>query len=146
MEETPEPLGALISVSILEESVAFYCDVFGIDVQVRNEDVAVLSNTTASTILTLRAWSRSPTRYGPDALGARALIWRVATLRELNGLEDRLKARHGFRTRLSLGSHEAVIGFDPSGTPLAFLSSSTGSRMTIEDLTEVPAIVYSIDT
>jgi len=141
------PLGALVNVRSLDRSVAFYTEVFGLEVQLRDEQVAILAEAReAQSVLVLRSALRDGQHHGPDALGARALLWHVSSMASLDALEERLRERGGLVRRVERDANTTVVvGQDPDRQVLAFFARRDGLPVQVSELDGVPQLVYGID-
>ena len=147
MSEFVVPLGALVNVRSLDKSVAFYTEVLGLQVQLRDEQVAILADERApQSVLALRSALRDGQHHGPDALGTRALLWHVSSMALLDALEQRLRERGGPARRIERDANTTlVVGQDPDRQALAFFARRDGLPIQVGDLDGVPQIVYGID-
>jgi catechol 2,3-dioxygenase-like lactoylglutathione lyase family enzyme len=141
------PLGALVNVRSLERSVAFYTEVLGLEVQLRDEQVAILAGAQEPlTVLVLRSALRGGEHRGPDAVGTRALLWQVSSMTLLDAIEKRLRERGGTARRIERDDNTTVVaGQDPDRQALAFLARRDGSPVQVSGLDGVPQLVYGID-
>jgi catechol 2,3-dioxygenase-like lactoylglutathione lyase family enzyme len=116
---------ALISVSDLERSVAFYQEVGALHVMAREDAVVVLGEeSTASIVLILReARSRHQVRHGQQSLGLRVITFNVRSTAELDRTEAVLRSHDLLTERRPMleGAVEFVRGRDPDNLPLVFV-------------------------
>ena len=141
------PLGALVNVRSLDRSVTFYTEVLGLEVQLRDQQVAILAEAQdPRSILVLRSALRDGQHHGPDALGTRALLWQVSGTTLLDALEERLRQHGGLPRRMERDDNtDVLIGQDPDRQALAFFARRDGSPVQIGQLDGVPELVYQID-
>jgi catechol 2,3-dioxygenase-like lactoylglutathione lyase family enzyme len=141
------PLGALVNVRSLDRSVAFYSEVLGLEVRLRDPQVAILAEPREpQSVLVLRSSLRDGEHHGPDALGTRALFWHVSSMALLDALEQRLRERGGLARRVERDANTTVVvGQDPDRQALAFFARRDGSPLQVSELDVVPQLVYGID-
>ncbi len=141
------PLGALVNVRSLERSVAFYTEVLDLEVQLRDEQVAILAGAPERlAVLVLRSALRGGEHRGPDSVGTRALLWHVSSMALLDTLEERLRERGGLARRVERDANTSVVvGQDPDRQALAFFARRDGLPIQISELDAVPQLVYGID-
>lgn len=139
----------LISVRDLQRSIDFSGDLVGLREVAREGEVVVLCNPPdTSFALMLRQAGRLATRHGQQALGARALSFEVGSMEELDRVEERLQASGMFRARRPLDADESfplVLGHDPDGLPLVFLTYEGAGSLTALHYRHVAAIMYTLD-
>lgn len=139
----------LIAVSDLDRSTAFYQEVTGCGVVLREDQVAILgSGMAAGLFLILRETSRGATRHGQQALGARGLTLDVGSAAELDRVEDRLRAHDLFRHRRPISpdeDFELVLGHDPDGLPLVFVAVGAVDSLSPEHYRHAASLMYSLD-
>jgi catechol 2,3-dioxygenase-like lactoylglutathione lyase family enzyme len=147
MSEFVVPLGALLNVRSLDRSVAFYTEVLGLEVQLRDQQVAMLGEAREPrSVLVLRSALRDGQHHGPDALGTRALLWQVSGMSLLDAIEDRLRERGALAHRIERGANSTVVvGQDPDRQVLAFFARRDGFPVEVSELDGVPQLVYDID-
>lgn len=140
---------ALISVSDLDRSTAFYQAILEIHEVLRDEQIAILSGDASRPFtLYLRQALRGASRSGQDSLGVRALSIDVGTTAALDGVEERLRANDAFRDRQSIPSREkleVLRGIDPDRFPLNFVADESNSEMSKVDYEYVITLMYAID-
>ena len=147
MSEFVVPLGALVNVQSLDRSVAFYTEVLGLEVRVRDQQVAVLADERDPlSVLVLRSALRDGQHHGPDVLGTRALLWHVGSMVLLDALEERLRDHGGLAHRVERDANTTVVvGQDPDRQALAFFARRDGLPLQISELGGVPELFYGID-
>ena len=147
MSEFVVPLGALLNVRSLDRAVAFYTEVLGLEVQLHDQQVAILAQAgDPRSVLVLRSALRDGQHHGPDALGTRALLWQVSDMVLLGTIEERLRGRGALDHKLERDANATlVVGHDPDRQVLAFLGRRDGSPVEFSDLDGVPQLVYEID-
>ncbi len=147
MSDCVVPVGALLNVRSLERSVAFYTEVLGLKVQLRDEQVAILAGAQEPVaVLVLRSALRGGEHRGPDAVGTRALLWSVSSMALLDAIEERLRAHGGLTSRTDRDNNTTVVaGQDPDRQALAFFARRDGSPLQVSEMDGVPQLVYGID-
>lgn len=139
---------ALIGVSDLDRSVAFYEDVTNLREIMRADRMVVLgAQETSSFTLYLRS-TRSATHPGQQAAGVRSLVVDVVELSELDRVEARLQAHDLFGARQRIQEthpFELVQGHDPDRLSLTFLAYEPGAQMSLDLYCRVMAGMYSVD-
>jgi catechol 2,3-dioxygenase-like lactoylglutathione lyase family enzyme len=147
VSEFVAPLGALVNVRSLDRSVAFYTEVLGLEVQLRDPQVAILAGAQEPrSLLVLRSALRGGEHRGPDAVGTRALLWQVSSVAFLDRIEERLRQRGGLIRRSERDDNTVVVaGQDPDRQALAFLARRDGLPVQVSELDAVPQLVYEID-
>ena len=124
---------ALLSVSDLDRSVAFYCEVAGFDETLREDQVAILERADPTpTSLFLREAYRTAALPSQQSLGVRTLSFDVGGLAELDRVEQLLRERESFRDReklIEVEDIEMVRGYDPDRFSLTFVAGITGSPL-----------------
>jgi hypothetical protein len=140
---------ALISVSDLDRSAAFYQAVLEINEVLRDGQIVVLNGDVSRPFtLYLRQALRGASRSGQDSLGVRALSIDVGTKAALDRVEEQLRANNGFRDRQSIPSREkldVLRGIDPDRFPLNFVADESDSEMSRADYEYVITLMYAID-
>jgi catechol-2,3-dioxygenase len=141
------PLGALVNVRSLDRSVAFYTEVLGLEVQLRDQEVAILSKKGEPlSVLVLRSALIDGQHHGPDALGTRALLWHVTSMSLLDSLEQRLQERGALARRIERDANTSLlVGHDPDRQALAFFARRDGLPVEVSELAAVPQLIYAID-
>ncbi|MGO9660196.1 MAG: VOC family protein [Acidimicrobiales bacterium] len=141
----------LIGVRDLNRSSAFYQEVMHLREVLRQDRVAVLvDDAKGPVVLYLRELyrPRDAVRPGPEALGLRAVTFRVGSLAELDRVEQHLRAEHAFRDRYSLEGtevFEVVRGWDPDRAPLDVMVKHTGERISLDEFRSGMARMYTQD-
>ena len=139
---------ALVGVSDLDRSLAFYEDVTNLRQILRADRMVVLgSDDTSSFTLYLRH-TLAATHPGQQAVGVRSLVLDVVQLAELDRVEERLRAHDSFRARHRIQEgrpFQLVQGHDPDRLSLTFLAYEVGAKMSLDDYCRVMAGMYSVD-
>jgi len=139
----------LIAVDDLERSVAFYGELGPFDEIFREDEVAVLGDTSPeSIVLILRQTRGIPTRHGQQSLGLRSIHFNVGSLGELDRIEAILRGRGLFTSRrqIAVDASELVLGRDPDNLPLAFVCYGEGWPLGPDYYRAIALMVYSLDT
>jgi hypothetical protein len=140
---------ALITVTELERSFAFYREIGPFEEIVRDDTVAVLGQPPrGSMFLILRqVQSRHAVRHGQDSLGVRSLTFNVKAIGELDRIESLLREHGAFTRRWTMadGAAELMTGRDPDNLPLAFGSYDESRLVGTEYYGAVAGFVHSLD-
>ena len=146
MSESVVPFGALVNVRSLDISVAFYTEVLGLEVQLHDQQVAILAEAREPhSVVVLRSALRDFQHYG-DALGTRALLWHVSSVALLDSVEQRLRQRGALADRIERDVNTTlVVGRDPDGQVLVFFARGDGLPVQVSELDVVPQLIYGID-
>jgi hypothetical protein len=140
---------ALITVTELQRSLAFYREIGPFEEIVRDDTVAVLGQPPrGSMFLILRqVQSRHAVRHGQDSLGVRSLTFNVKAIGELDRIEPLLREHGAFTRRWTMadGAAELMTGRDPDNLPLAFGSYDESRLVGTEYYGAVAGFVHSLD-
>jgi hypothetical protein len=150
---TDEPLpwairSALVSVSDLDRSLAFYEAVTNLHQILRADGMVVLGLDEASSFTLYLRHTGAATHPGQQAVGVRSLVIDVVRLEELDQVEERLRAQDSFRSRQRIQESrpfQLVHGHDPDRLSLTFLAYEPGAKMSLGDYCRVMAGMYSVD-
>lgn len=107
---------AVMFVADLDRSVEFYCELLGLDVTVRSEDVALLVNP-GGYQLYLRSMGKR-TQHPLGAIGIQYLVWSAESEDDLERCERVLKAESPQVTRTSEDGFTMIEGRGPDGVPV----------------------------
>jgi catechol 2,3-dioxygenase-like lactoylglutathione lyase family enzyme len=139
---------ALIGVSDLDRSVAFYEDVTNLREIMRADRMVVLGAQETSSFTLYLRHTRAATHPGQQAAGVRSLVVDVVELSELDRVEARLQAHESFGARRRIQEthpFELVQGHDPDRLSLTFLAYEAGAQMSLDIYCRVMAGMYSVD-
>ena len=140
---------ALVAVTDLERSVAFYRELGPFDEIAREDAVAVIGEASpASIVLILReARTIHSVRHGPQSLGLRSITFNVGSLGELDRIESVLRGRDLFTHRepVANGAAELLRGRDPDNLPLVFICFAQDEGLGPDYYRTVAGLVYSLD-
>jgi catechol 2,3-dioxygenase-like lactoylglutathione lyase family enzyme len=139
---------ALVGVSDLDRSVAFYEDVTNLREILRADRMVVLGAQETSSFTLYLRHTRSATHPGQQAAGVRSLVLDVVEFPELDRVEARLRAHDLFGSRQRIQEthpFELVQGHDPDRLPLTFVAYETGAEMSLDIYCRVMAGMYSVD-
>ncbi len=140
---------ALVAVTELDRSVAFYRELGPFEEIVRKDAVAVLGDMSPrSTILILRETRGiHHARRGQQSLGLRSITFNVGSLAELDRIESILRSRDVFTSRREVadGASELIRGRDPDNMPLVFVRDAEGESIGTEYWRAVASLVYALD-
>jgi catechol-2,3-dioxygenase len=139
---------ALISVSDLDRSVAFYREIGSLQEMAREDAVVVLGEeSTASMILILReVRSRHQVRHGQQSLGLRSITFNVRSTTELDRTEAVLRSHDLLTERrpMAQGAADFVRGRDPDNLPLVFVCYA-GDTVGPDYYRTIVNLYYSLD-
>jgi hypothetical protein len=140
---------ALVTVTKLERSLAFYREIGPFEEIVRDETVAVLGQPPrGSMFLILReVQSRHAVRHGQESLGVRSVTLNVNGVGELDRIEPLLREQGLFtrRWKMADGAAELMTGRDPDNLPLVFGSFDESMPAGSEYYGEVVGLLHSLD-
>ena len=140
---------ALITVTELERSFAFYREIGPFEEIVRDDTVAVLGQPPRGSmfIILRQVQSRHAVRHGQDSLGVRSLTFNVKAIGELDRIESLLREHGAFTRRWTMadGAAELMTGRDPDNLPLAFGSYDESRLVGTEYYGAVAGFVHSLD-
>jgi catechol 2,3-dioxygenase-like lactoylglutathione lyase family enzyme len=138
--------GFVIATSDLDKSIEFYCQMMQLHVVTTDGTSAMLAPEDGQPnqpwLIALRPTGRSPVHGGRNALGIRALFFRV-DLGDLDGLERRLRDLEGFHERHVGEFYEMVSAYDPDHTAIGFWASLSDAP--VIEPSFVPPSVYNLD-
>jgi hypothetical protein len=154
MADTPTPRWslrtALIAVSNLERSVAFYTEIGPFEEFARDDAVVILGTADPfGMVLILReARTMHVSRHGQQSLGLRAITFNVGSTAELDRVEGILRSRSAFAPRRTVGddASDLLLGRDPDNLPLAFVRYAEGAPPGPDYYRRITEFVYSLDT
>jgi hypothetical protein len=138
----------LISVTDLERSVAFYSSVGPFEVRVRQDDVAVLGNTSPKSfgLILRKTESDFAARHGQQSLGLRFITFDVGSMSELDRIESQLRSSDLFKSRhdIDQGTSQVILGRDPDNLPLVFVYYAEDT-LGADYFRAIGDLVYSLD-
>jgi catechol-2,3-dioxygenase len=137
----------LLNVTDLEQSIAFYQDVFDLHLISQREEVAALMvhERDRRQVLLLRELHRSSHHAGRRNVGLRMLSFEAGTTDELDAIEQKLTDRHALVWHGQTDTYRAVMGLDPDRTELAVAASLTGTPITSDDWKHVDDAIYTVE-
>lgn len=137
----------LLNVTDLDQSIAFYREVFDLRLISQREEVAALMvyEKDRRQVLLLRELSRYSHHAGRRNVGLRMLSFEVGALDELERIEQKLVERHALIWNGQTDSYRAVMGVDPDRTEIAVAASLTGTPISSDDWKHVDDAVYSVE-
>jgi catechol 2,3-dioxygenase-like lactoylglutathione lyase family enzyme len=138
---------ALLNVSNLERSVAFYRDVFGLRPVAGGDRVATLmiDETSRRQVLILReAGAHHPVHMGRGVIGPRLLALEAGSPAELDLIGQRLADRHALVGRRRTETWEAVVGVDPDRIEVSVSSSLDGAPIPSEHWDHIDQMAYEV--
>jgi catechol-2,3-dioxygenase len=137
----------LLNVSNLEQSMAFYGDVFDLrPISQRDEAAALMvSEMNRRQVLLLRELPGKSTHAGRRYVGLRMLSFEAGAPYELDAIEQKLEERGALVGRGQTETYRSIIGVDPDRTEIAVASSLTGIPISSEDWRKVDDAVYMFE-
>jgi hypothetical protein len=140
---------ALVTVTKLERSLAFYREIGPFEEIVRDETVAVLGQPPRGSVFIIlrEVQSGHAVRHGQESLGVRSITFNVKAVGELDRIEPVLR-EHGLFTRrwtMADGAAELMTGRDPDNLPLAFGSYDESRMVGTEYYGTIAGFVHSLD-
>ena len=140
---------AVVAVSDLDRSVAFYQDLGPFDEIDREDAVAVLGGVSPASVAMILRETRDihHARYGQQSLGLRSMTFNVGSLDELDRIESVLRGRDLFSSRQQIagGVSELVRGRDPDNLPLVFAFYAHDGTLGPDYYRAVVSLAYSLD-
>jgi hypothetical protein len=151
-EDVQEPWAirsALIAVTDLNRSLAFYKDTGLFHEVVRLDAVVILEQKHAgSFVLILREMrSEHRVRHGQQSLGLRSISFNVRSAGELDRIETALRDHGGFtrRWKMTEGPSELLSGRDPDNLPVVFVAYDENKGLGPDYYRKVADMAYSLD-
>jgi len=137
----------LVNVADLGKSVEFYRDVFDFPViGQRGRATALLVNENDSRqVVVFREVGPSALHPGRGTIGPRLVGFEVASVENLELIEQRLEQRQASLTRLRRETWEAILGTDPDRIEFVVASSLTGAPISREDWRNIDSMVFAFD-
>jgi catechol 2,3-dioxygenase-like lactoylglutathione lyase family enzyme len=137
----------LLNVTDLDQSIAFYREVFDLRLISQQEEVAALMIYEADRrqVLLLRELSRYSHHAGRRNVGLRMLSFEVGALDEFEHVEQGLVERHALIWNSQTESYRAVMGVDPDRTEIAVAVSLTGTPISSDDWKHLDDGIYTIE-
>jgi catechol-2,3-dioxygenase len=140
---------ALIAVSDLDRSVAFYREVGPFEEITREDALSVLGAESPSSIVLILRQSRGKhqTRHGQQSLGLRSITFNVGSLAELDRVEAVLRSHDIVPSRHEIAGGASVIlrGRDPDNQPLVFVCYDETKEHGAEYYRALASLFYSLD-
>lgn len=140
---------ALVTVTELDRSLAFYREIGFFEEIARDDTVAVLGQPPRGSmfIILRQVQSRHAVRHGQDSLGVRSITFNVKAVGELDRIEPLLREQGLFTRRWTMadGAAELMTGRDPDNLPLAFGSYDESSLVGTEYYEAIAGFVHSLD-
>jgi catechol-2,3-dioxygenase len=138
---------ALLNVSDLRQSIDFYRDVFDLRVVSQADRVTALmvSEKNRSQVLLLRQLGRNAYHGGRGNIGFRMLSFEVASLEELETVEQRLEQRQALVWRGQTETYRAILGLDPDRIEVSVTAGLAGTPITSEEWQNLDDTIYGIE-
>jgi catechol-2,3-dioxygenase len=137
----------LLNVTDLDQSVAFYRDVFDLRIVSQADQVAALMvyERGRRQVLLLRELGENAYHGGRRYIGLRMLSFEVETPDQLDVIEQRLVRREALVRHQRTDTYSAILGFDPDRIEVAVASSLTGTPIRSEDWQRLDDLIYAVD-
>jgi catechol-2,3-dioxygenase len=138
----------LVSVTDLDNSVAFYKDVMNLREVLRQDRMAALGLDDAGQFTLYLRVARNASHPGQQAVGVRSLVYDVGHPAALGRVEERLRALNALSSRQAMSTthtFELVNGHDPDRLPLTFMAFEAGAKMSLDDYCRAMTAMYSVD-
>jgi len=137
----------LLNVTNLNQSIAFYQDVFDFRLTSQRDEVAALMvyETKRRQVILLRELGRNWHGAGRRSVGLRMLSFEAGTPNELGVIEQRLVERQALVWQGQTEAYRAIMGVDPDRTQICVASSLTGTPISSDDWKEVDDAIYTIE-
>ena len=138
---------ALLNVTDLEQSIAFYREVLDLSLVSQGDRVAALMvyEQGRRQVLLLRELGRGAYHGGRGVIGLRMLSFEAGSTGELETIERRLGQRQALVWQGQTETYRVVIGLDPDRIEISFASSLTGAPILREDWNKIDDIIYGFD-
>jgi catechol-2,3-dioxygenase len=135
----------ILSVVDLDRSREFFTEVFGFPLITQRKDVAVLevNEQGRSQVLVLRGNPRAA-HPGRGTIGARVIGFEVASAEELRQIEERLKERHAYVSRIRRSSSETIFGADPDHFAIAISAGLGGEPIQTAEWSNPDEVIEAI--
>jgi catechol 2,3-dioxygenase-like lactoylglutathione lyase family enzyme len=130
-------LSVVLNISDLDQSIEFYREVLGLRLLFRGDQLAAIGGPEGerTQVLILRKLGATGYVGGAHHIGARAVIWEVASLDELNRVTQALERRGSLVGRRDAKTWTAVIGHDPDRIAIVASCSLRGEPISYDDWT-----------
>jgi catechol-2,3-dioxygenase len=138
---------ALLNVTDLQQSIAFYQDVFDLRLASQADRIAALMvyEQGRSQVLLLHELGRGAYHGGRGTIGLRMLSFEASSISELEIIERRLAQRQALIGQNRTATYSAIIGLDPDRIEISVASSLTGLPILSEEWNTIPDAIYGID-
>jgi catechol-2,3-dioxygenase len=137
----------LLDVADLDKSVEFYGGVFEFPViGQRGRATALLVREDGfRQVVVLREVGANALHAGRGTIGARLVGFEVASLENLELIEQRLKQRDAPFGHFRRETWEAILGTDPDRIEFVVASSLTGAPISRDDWRNIDSMVFALD-
>jgi catechol 2,3-dioxygenase-like lactoylglutathione lyase family enzyme len=132
MDHTADVASAVIFVTDLDRSVAFYADVFGCAVSLQETDAALLLTPAGFQIYLIGRGSQESHPTG--GIGDRHLLWATDSRESLTQLRMRLEEKSAYTDTHTSGGITFVQGRDPDGirVVIAYPTPAKSARSVVD--------------
>lgn len=113
MKHTAKVASSVVFVSVLDRSQAFYCDVFGCEVAIRDEEAALLLTPGGFQMYLIAKGSRA--QHPSGGIGHEFLMWSTDSVEGLEHFERVLRDCGSYKSTHTTGGVRFVEGHDPDG-------------------------------
>src|SRR3984885_13811964 len=136
----------LLNVTNLNQSIAFYQDVFDFRLTSQRDEVAALMvyETKRRQVILLRELGRNWHGAGRRSVGLRMLSFEAGTPNELGVIEQMLVERQALVWQGQTEAYRALMGVDPDRTQICVASSLTGTPISSDNWKDVDDAIYTI--
>jgi catechol 2,3-dioxygenase-like lactoylglutathione lyase family enzyme len=137
----------LLNVADLEKSVEFYRGVFDFPVVGQRERATALlvNENDGRQVLVLREVGPSALHPGRGTIGLRVLGFEVASLEDIELIEQRLEQRQAVFTHPRRETWEAILGTDFDRNEFTVASSLTGAPISRDEWRNIDSMVFAFD-
>jgi catechol 2,3-dioxygenase-like lactoylglutathione lyase family enzyme len=138
---------ALLNVTDLKQSIAFYQDVLDLRLVSQGDRIAALMiyEQDRRQVLLLRELGRGAYHGGRGVIGLRMLAFEAGSLSELEIIEGRLVDRQALVWQARTDTYRAVIGLDPDRIEISVAASLTGGPIRSQDWNKIDDMIYGIE-
>jgi catechol 2,3-dioxygenase-like lactoylglutathione lyase family enzyme len=128
-------LSVVLNVSDLDQSIEFYDDVLGLRLLFKGDQLAAIGGAEGAPtqVLVLRALGTTGHVGGAHHIGARAIVWEVGSLDQLDHIAGALERRSSLVGKREAKTWTAVVGHDPDRIAIVASCSLRDGPITYDD-------------